>query len=113
MPIERLNLSTTPTGRALYFFPSATIHTTGISSTIIDVIHVWAYAANSNASSIIDVYYGPITFGSQSRTTIPAGAILKIIDGAQLSGDGTSGNSVLFQTSSGHAYFGYILRITP
>lgn len=112
MPIERINLSSSTVGGFAAFYPNGTVHTTGISSTTIDVIHLWAYIANSNGAADLQLYI-PNGYPSQLVVSIPSKTLVKVLDGIQLNGNGSSGTSLGMASGATIMLGGYVLRITP
>lgn len=113
MPIQRINFSSTPIGGFSSFYSSGTIHTTGISNTTIDVIHLWAYIPNGGGAADLQISTPNSGYPYQLIITIPAKTIIKVLDGIQLNGNGSSGSTLGMQSGATIMLSGYILRITP
>lgn len=94
--------------------PGTDIHTTGISSTAID--EVWLYAYNSSTSSVVlTIQYGGTTSPDQDiKLSIPAtSGLTLVVPGLLLSGTGSAGR--LIEAYAGTANVitisGYVNRI--
>jgi hypothetical protein len=92
-----------------------TIHTTGISSTAID--EVWLYATNSSASNVVlTIQWGGTTVvDNEIKLTIPPNSGLTlVIPGLILTGTGSAGNVIAAYASSINAITisGYVNRIS-
>jgi len=93
-----------------------TIHTTGISATVID--EVWLYATNTDtAQRTLTIEFGGTTNpDDRIVVTIPAQSGLTILmTGQPLLGDGAAGRVLRAFASSANVVnvIGYVNRITP
>lgn len=112
MPIERINLTYTPRG-GFVGGNNVTVHTTGISSTTIDVVHLWVYLANSGGAADLQLYTTDSPFPAQMVITIPTKTVVKVLDGINLCGNGSTGGSISIYCPNYLGIGGYVLRITP
>lgn len=102
----------TATGTA----PGTIIHTTGTSSSIID--EVWLYATNYTATDVfLTVYFGGMTTANEriEMTVTAESGLYLVVPGLILTGDGSSGASIIALAGTGSAIniAGYVNRITP
>jgi hypothetical protein len=95
--------------------PGDLIHTTGVSSAIID--EVWIYATNvSNLQRDLTIEYGGTSLSYEIPLAVPAKSGLSIVlPGLVLSGDGATGSSIRAYSNSAGSInvVGYVNRITP
>ena len=96
--------------------PGTTIHTTGVSATIID--EIWLYAYNSSASTVqLTIEFGNTTApDNQIKISIPATSGLTLITpGLILTGFGSSTQTIgaFAGTANVLTISGYVNRITP
>jgi thiamine pyrophosphate-dependent acetolactate synthase large subunit-like protein len=91
--------------------PGTTIHTTGVSATIID--EIWLYATNNDTvPRNLTVEYG----NGNIELAIPAKSGLSlVVTGLVLRGDGSAGITVAAFASAANQIriLGYVNRITP
>ena len=91
--------------------PGTTIHTTGVSATIID--EIWLYATNiDTVTRNLTIEYG----NGNIILAIPARSGLSLVlTGLVLRGDGSAGITVAAFASAAHQIriLGYVNRITP
>jgi len=92
-----------------------TIHTTGISSSIID--EVWIYATNTSSTDVVlTVEFGGTTSpDDRIEITVPGDSgLLLVTPGLVLTGDGSSGSAIKAFAGTGNVInvVGYINRIS-
>lgn len=114
---EKIKLSADSVGSGVWLGSSGmstNIHTTGISSSALD--EVWIYANNNNPSGTADIQ---VEIGGTNtiKQSIPASTgLVLVIPGLIACGDGTSGTDITAADSGftgGVTIFGYVNRITP
>ena len=92
-----------------------TIHTTQVSSTVID--EVWLYATNTDTVQVnLTIEYGGVGAGNEIKIGIPAGSGLSILlAGVVLTGNGSTGSTISAYASTTNKIniVGYVNRITP
>jgi hypothetical protein len=96
--------------------PGTTLHTTGTSVAILDVI--WLYCVNSDTSARkVTIEWGGVTSPDDTiEVTVPAeSGLLLAIPGLVLTGTGGAGNIVrgFAATANVVSVFGYVDRVTP
>lgn len=115
---SKLHLSGSTDGQPILVAATASagtaVHTTGVSSSVID--EVWLYAHNTSSSAVVlTVEYGGTTNpDNRIILNIPAQAGLTlIIPGLTLSGDGSSGRIVqaFAATTNVITVSGYVNRV--
>lgn len=98
--------------------PGTSIHTTGVSTSVMD--EIWLYCANSNSSNTyrkLTIQYGGTTDPDDSieiSVQAESGLVL-IVPGLILHGDGTSGREIkAFGAAANElVIYGYVNRILP
>jgi hypothetical protein len=93
-----------------------TIHTTGVSATVVDQLHIEAYNGHT-ADVVLTIEFGGATVPDQNIVvTIPfkSGKVL-VVDGDILLGNGSAGLVVtaFAATANVITLSGYVRRITP
>jgi hypothetical protein len=96
--------------------PGTTIHTTGVSATVIDRVFLWAFNSDT-VDRVLTIEFGGATAPDQNIVVnIPfkSGLVL-VIDGLILLGDGAAALTVkaFCPTTNVVTVSGYVLRITP
>jgi hypothetical protein len=95
--------------------PGTTIHTTGISSSVID--EVWLYAYNGHTADVlVTIQFGNTTSPDDDiKVTIPAqSGLVLVVPGFTLTGTGSAGNVVraFAATTNVITINGYVNRIS-
>jgi hypothetical protein len=117
--IAKIALSGSTQGRPIQVSatgtPGTTIHTTGISATVID--EIWLYATNNDTvSRNLTIEFGSTGTANEISVAIPPKSGLSIIaTGLVLRGDGSAGLTVAAFASATNviSLVGYVNRITP
>lgn len=120
MPITKINLSGSTLGRPLLvpITPTATIHTTGTSTSVLDAIYLWVYQRNNGGSAAVNI---TLSLGDGGGTTTSAlvvsvalspGTQQLILNGLVLTGNGTTGSSLTAVSAANVYVYGYVNRIS-
>lgn len=120
MPIQKIIFSGSSFGRPININSlGQNIHVTGTSSSVIDVVYLWIYQRNSGGGTAGTVFFslgdGGTSTTSAYYLTCPASpnAPLQVLNGFNISGNGTTGSTLSAQTTSINCYvFGYVNRIS-
>ena len=96
--------------------PGTTIHATGISSTAVD--EVWLYAHNTDSADVVlTLEFGGVTSPDDLLTvTVPAeDGLLLLVPGLPLTGDGAAAREIkaFAAVADDVTITGYVNRITP
>jgi hypothetical protein len=118
--VARIPLSGSTQGRGILIAaiatPGTTLHTTGITTTDLDL--PWIYFTNSDTTARkVTVEWGGVTVPNDTiELTIPAeGGLTLTIPGLLLTGTGAAGNVIraFCATTNVVTAFGYVDRVTP
>ena len=118
---SKVNLSASTHGKAILVAgtnsgSATTIHTTGISATVLDEVWLFAFNADTTARKLTIEFGGTTSPGDTIILTVPpqTGQVV-VISGQLLCGNGSAGLSVraFCAAASVVSVVGYVNRITP
>jgi hypothetical protein len=118
--VVRLPLSASTQGRGIVVAAVAaggtTLHTTGVSITVLDIITLYCQNTDTTARKLTVEFGNVSSPGDTIEVTVPPeSGLMLVVPGLLLTGTGAAGNIVkaFAATANVLVIFGYVDRVTP